>query len=152
MVTPVFAAVPVEESVGESGTRVTSPASATRQPASDRPATQSLDIPPTIEPQVHTDSAQPIPVAPDPGPMAQPATGQLGDLFYQMQLLQQEVQALRGLAEEQGYLISRLQRDQKEQYLDLDRRVMALSENRPAPGPTTSLPEHPWPCLVEAHR
>lgn len=137
-VTPAFAAVPVEESVGETGTRVTSPSSAT-----SRPATQSLDIPPTIEPQVHSDSVQPMPVAPAPGPVAQPATGQLGDLFYQMQLLQQEVQALRGLVEEQGYLISRLQRDQKEQYLDLDRRVMALSENRPAPGPTTSLPEQP---------
>lgn len=136
-VTPVFAAVPVEESVGETGTRVTSPASP------DRPATQSLDIPPTIEPQVHTDSAQPMPVAPAPGQATQPGTGQLGDLFYQMQVLQQEVQELRGLVEEQGYLISRLQRDQKEQYLDLDRRVMALTENRPAPGPTTSLPEQP---------
>ena len=45
-----------------------------------------------------------------------------------MQVLQQELQELRGLVEEQGYLVSRLQRDQKEQYLDLDRRLMAVTE------------------------
>ena len=143
-VTPVIAAVPVEESVGETGTRVTSPASETRQPLrADRPATQSLDIPPTIEPQVHTESVQPEPESPAPGLVTQPGTGQLGDLFYQLQVLQQELQELRGLVEEQGYLVSRLQRDQKEQYLDLDRRLMAVTENRPSPGPTTSLPEQP---------
>ncbi len=61
--------------------------------------------------------------------------GSLSQMFYQMQVLQQEVQVLRGLAEEQQHLIENLRRDQKEQYVDLDGRVAALASNRPAPPP-----------------
>ena len=57
-------------------------------------------------------------------------------LFYQMQVLQQEVRQLSGLVEEQARLIQKLQQDQRRQYIDLDRRVAALAPNRPAPGPT----------------
>ena len=66
------------------------------------------------------------------------ASSMTGDqpLFYQMQVLQQEVRQLRGLVEEQAYLIQKLQQDQRLQYVDLDRRVAALAPNRPAPGPT----------------
>ena len=52
---------------------------------------------------------------------------QLSELFYQIQVLQQEVQELRGLVEEQAYQLNRLARDQKEQYIDLDRRVAGLT-------------------------
>ena len=51
----------------------------------------------------------------------------LSELFYQLQVLQQEVQELRGLVEEQSYQLNRLARDQKEQYIDLDRRVAGLA-------------------------
>jgi len=51
----------------------------------------------------------------------------LSELFYQLQVLQQEVQELRGLVEEQSYQLNRLARDQKEQYIDLDRRVAGLT-------------------------
>lgn len=61
--------------------------------------------------------------------------GSLAQMFYQMQVLQQEVQMLRGKVEEQQYLIDNLRRDQKEQYVDLDGRVAALASNRPAPPP-----------------
>ena len=61
--------------------------------------------------------------------------GSLAQMFYQMQVLQQEVQILRGKVEEQQYLIDNLRRDQKEQYVDLDGRVAALASNRPAPPP-----------------
>ena len=61
--------------------------------------------------------------------------GSLAQMFYQMQVLQQEVQILRGKVEEQKYLIDNLRRDQKEQYVDLDGRVAALASNRPAPPP-----------------
>lgn len=60
----------------------------------------------------------------------QQATGgdrRLSELFYQIQVLQQEVQELRGLVEEQSYQLNRLARDQKEQYIDLDRRVAGLT-------------------------
>ena len=56
-------------------------------------------------------------------------------LFYQIQVLQQEVRQLSGLVEEQSRLIQKLQQNQRIQYIDLDRRVAALAPNRPAPGP-----------------
>jgi tol-pal system protein YbgF len=57
-------------------------------------------------------------------------------LLYQVQVLQQQLRELSGLVEEQAYIIKKLQRDQREQYVDLDRRIQALSPNRPSPGPT----------------
>ena len=50
-------------------------------------------------------------------------------------MLQQDLRDLRGTVEEQAYLIQNLQRSQRSQYIDLDRRVAALAPNRPAPGP-----------------
>ena len=64
------------------------------------------------------------------------AAGSDQPLFYQIQMLQQELRDLRGTVEEQTYLIQKLQQNQRSQYVDLDRRVAALSPNRPAPGPT----------------
>ena len=61
----------------------------------------------------------------------------LSELFYELQLLQQEVRELRGLVEEQGYQIKRMARDQQEQYIDLDRRVSGL---RGAPSASGSAP------------
>jgi tol-pal system protein YbgF len=58
--------------------------------------------------------------APAPAPVSD---RRLSELFYQLQVLQQEVQELRGLVEEQAYQLNRLARDQKEQYIDLDRRL-----------------------------
>lgn len=64
-----------------------------------------------------------------------PANASDQPLFYQIQVLQQELRELRGLLEEQTYVIQKLQQDQRLQYVDLDRRVAALAPNRPAPGP-----------------
>jgi len=77
-------------------------------------------------------------------PDTQAASGdrRLSELFYQLQVLQQEVQELRGLVEEQAYQLNRLARDQKEQYIDLDRRVAGLSGGAGGlvpPGPTAGL-------------
>ena len=52
--------------------------------------------------------------------------GQLSELFYRIQVLQQDLKDLRGTMEEQSYLIKRLERSQKEQYLDLDNRLVQL--------------------------
>jgi tol-pal system protein YbgF len=68
--------------------------------------------------------SQPQPTAAEPAGMS---NRQLSELFYQIQVLQQEVQELRGLVEEQAYQLNRLARDQKEQYIDLDRRVAGLT-------------------------
>ena len=61
----------------------------------------------------------------------------LGELFYELQLLQQEVRELRGLVEEQNHQIKRMARDQQEQYIDLDRRISGL---RSAPSAPASAP------------
>ena len=60
-------------------------------------------------------------------------------MFQQIQQLQDDVADLRGMLEEQAHQIEKLQADQKEQYLDLDRRMTALkggAQAGGAPGPT----------------
>ena len=60
------------------------------------------------------------------GPVA-PDANQQADLFYRLQALQQEVLELRGLVEEQAYELNRLKQQRHDDYMDLDRRVAALS-------------------------
>lgn len=57
------------------------------------------------------------------------STARLSELYYQLQTLQQEVQDLRGLVEEQAHQLKRLRKDQKSQYLDLDRRMQGVSSS-----------------------
>lgn len=52
--------------------------------------------------------------------------GQLTQLFYQLQLLQQEMQLLRGTMEEQRYRLDRMTREQQERYVGLDHRISEL--------------------------
>lgn len=54
------------------------------------------------------------------------SASQLGQLFYQLQLLRDEVQRLNGALEEQQHQIERLAREQHERYLGLDRRIAEL--------------------------
>ena len=54
-------------------------------------------------------------------------TSRLTNLYYQLQVLQQEVQTLRGQVEEQQYQLRMLTETQREQYMDLDRRVATAS-------------------------
>lgn len=70
-------------------------------------------------------------------------------LFYQLQMLQQELRDLRGTVEEQAYLIQKLQSNQRSQYVDLDRRMAALTPNRPAPGPMPVPTESPMTEALE---
>ncbi len=50
------------------------------------------------------------------------------DQQYQMQLLQQEVQQLRGMMEELNYQLQRMQATQDDRYLELDSRFQSLQE------------------------
>ena len=78
-------------------------------------------------------------------------------MFQQFQQVQDDVAELRGIVEEQSHQIEQLQAQQKEQYLDLDRRLSALQggggaatgpstgggaaiDGGPTTGPTTSGP------------
>lgn len=57
---------------------------------------------------------------------AAPAENQQAELFYQLQAMQQEVLDLRGLVEVQAYEIKRLKQQRLDDYVDLDRRIVAL--------------------------
>ena len=48
-----------------------------------------------------------------------------GDRYYQMQVLQEEVQMLRGMVEELNYELQQLKQRQMDDYLDIDRRLSA---------------------------
>jgi tol-pal system protein YbgF len=50
----------------------------------------------------------------------------LGKLFYQLQLLQQEVMTLNGRVEEQAHELRQLREKSLERYVDLDRRLSEL--------------------------
>ena len=47
-------------------------------------------------------------------------------LYYQLQVLQDDVRRLQGIVEEQNYRIDRLIRGQRERYVELDQRLVAL--------------------------
>ena len=69
--------------------------------------------------------------APDPTD-AETSDGGLGALYYQMQGLQDDVRRLQGIVEEQNYRIERLLKEQRERYLELDARLLALTGGAPA--------------------
>jgi tol-pal system protein YbgF len=52
----------------------------------------------------------------------------MGELFYQLQILQQEVQTLRGQVEEQEYQLQQLKQQRMDDYVDLDRRISELNK------------------------
>lgn len=56
------------------------------------------------------------------------------EAYYQMQVLQQEVQELRGAVEELRHEVKRLRQQRTEDYMDLDRRIAKLSGTAPASG------------------
>jgi tol-pal system protein YbgF len=89
-----------------------------------------------LEPLPERSSPQAVQATPTPAAASAPADAgsegagsaqRLSQLFYQLQVLQQEVQDLRGLVEEQSHQIDRLARDQQEQYIDLDRRISQVT-------------------------
>lgn len=54
-----------------------------------------------------------------------PTSSVADDPYYRLQLIQEELRQLRGMLEEQAYAIEQLQKRQREDYLDLDRRLTA---------------------------
>lgn len=51
------------------------------------------------------------------------------ELIHQVDLLQQEVQMLRGLVEQQSHQLERAQKTERNRYIDLDRRLSELQES-----------------------
>ena len=56
-----------------------------------------------------------------------PEPNRLSSLFYELQLMQNEVMKLRGELEEVGHRLDELGRQQSAQYMDMDRRIRGLS-------------------------
>jgi tol-pal system protein YbgF len=108
------------------------------QPTSPRPSSQYPPAAPSSSAVKAYGAGQSEVVASDtrsapPSATVSSSVGQAGvgssttSMFQQLQQLQDDLAQLRGVVEEQGHQIERLQADQKEQYLDLDGRVAALS-------------------------
>ena len=57
------------------------------------------------------------------------ATANPADLLYQLEILQQEVQSLRGIVEQQAYDIQRMREEQRDRYIDLDRRISLINKS-----------------------
>lgn len=57
-----------------------------------------------------------------------PAASQL--LFSEIEMLKEEIQSLRSTVEEQGYELSKLKTEQKQRYLDLDRRMTQMLQGQ----------------------
>ena len=81
-----------------------------------------------------------------PGQQTEPPTGDaaadgsIAVLYQQIQVLQDDLRRLQGVIEEQGHRIDRLTREQRERYIDLDQRLLQVSQGvaPPAPGPTVA--------------
>lgn len=58
-----------------------------------------------------------------------------GDSYYQSQVLQEEVRMLRGLVEELSHELQQVKQRQMDDYLDLDRRLSALTAGNSAGQP-----------------
>lgn len=87
--------------------------------------------------------------APAQPPPAPPDNSGVGALFYQLQLLQDDVRQLRGVIEEQQHRIDRLVRDQRERYVDLDTRLAQLQDQEPAAGTASAPATRPVPVANE---
>ncbi len=103
----------------------------TRQGRSAEPG-----IPPTIEPPSNTEF-QPTRGNTDASGNVTD-NSQLSRLFYQIQVLQQELQLLRGQIEDQDYEIKQLQQNQQRQYRDIDKRLADLTAGGAAVGASAS--------------
>jgi tol-pal system protein YbgF len=74
------------------------------------------------------------PSAPPASSMAPAAAGaSSSELFYQIQLLQEEVMKLRGMVEEQAQELRQLKQQRLDDYISLDRRLAALGSAGGAP-------------------
>jgi tol-pal system protein YbgF len=138
-----LAAVPVVESAPSSGATSRPQSSPTVAPAPSS-TTSGVRSYGTDEPQVV--ASDPVRATPPSTSVGATSSGTssgttASTMFQQIQQLQDDVAELRGLVEEQAHQIEKLQADQKEQYVDLDRRMSALKGGgAPAGenGPTTT--------------
>ena len=74
------------------------------------------------------------------GAAAQASASQLSQMYQQMQQLQREVMELRGVVEEQGYRIRKLEKQRIDDYQNLDRRLQEQGAAAPRPAQESKPP------------
>lgn len=91
-----------------------------------------------------TDSIAPVSTAAAPATASTAVSGgsDLGNLFLQIQRLQQEVMRLNGKVEEQAYELSTLKEQSLQRYMDLDKRLGSASAAA-APNPASAQGSNP---------
>jgi tol-pal system protein YbgF len=109
---------------------------ATSYGASNAPAATSGIAP--VSDSAPSSMGAPAPIAGTPS-----GSSDMGNLFLQIQQLQQEVMRLNGRVEEQAYELSTLKEQSLQRYMDLDKRLGGAS----AP-PTSSLPGSSAPNMA----
>ena len=103
------------ETVGASQTPATATSQTPSAGASQTPAVNTLPAP--------AGGINRPPGAPQTSGAGATNAGNLGELFYQLQLLQEEVRQLRGQMEDQAYQLRQLKQQSLERYVDMDRRL-----------------------------
>jgi tol-pal system protein YbgF len=128
------AAVPVVDSQGSrpTGSTTTGPAAT----STSQPAVRSYGV---EQSQAGVASSE-VAAAP---PSESVGQGGASELFMRFQQLESDVSELRGLVEEQSHLIDRLTKQQQEQYLDLDRRIVLAQQGQASAGNGASTPGMP---------
>ncbi len=90
-------------------------------------------------------AAPPTVTTPQAAGSSQPAGGNLGNLFLQIQQLQQDVMRLNGQVEEQAHELRQLKEQSLQRYMELDKRLAsgataAPGANADAPAPAVAAP------------
>jgi len=128
------AAVPVVESQGSSATRPTGGTMSPPSTSANSSGVRSYGVDQNQAGAIATASD-----TPQSGPAGQSSTS---EMFLRFQQLEADVAELRGIVEEQSHEIERLSQQQKEQYLDLDRRIALALKGQtggsPSGGPPTA--------------
>ena len=104
----------------------------TRPPANDPYSVQPAQSYPATTYGVNSAPAGTAVVASPGSPAAGGASQNVGNLFLQVQQLQQEVMRLNGLVEEQANELRKLKDQSLERYVDLDKRLSAVGGGAPA--------------------
>ena len=81
-------------------------------------------------------AASPTQLTPAQPASKQPSAGALQVLYEEIEILKQEVQTLRGVVEEQTYELNKLKTEQKERYIELDRRMSQVLKGAVSSAPS----------------
>jgi tol-pal system protein YbgF len=74
------------------------------------------------------------------GEQAALPAGSASELLYMLEQNRQEISELRGLVEQLTFEVQQIKKQSKERYIDLDRRLLEVSEGRTSPGSSVTLP------------